>query len=140
MNCLISNNGMHLFNLPVTELYLLLDVRSKDKYDVNHVSGSISFNNIENIEERLKEIYYDSLPELNKVCIIDDSESDTPSSNSLFNYIQENGLPYENKRKKPSFLLLLTSFESFASMYPFLLSNGVEPYDENSILIGQHHL
>lgn len=142
MNCLISDNGMDLFNLPITELYLLLDVRSKEKYESSHVAGSysISIDNIETIEERLKEIVMEiDSSQMKKICIIDDIKSNIIlSSNLLFNYIQENGLPdafNNDNRKKPNLLLLLQSFDSFASMYPFLLSNGVEPYDEKSIVI-----
>jgi len=138
MNVLISEDGMDLFNLPITELYLLLDVRNNGKYNTNHVSGSYNINNIETIEEKLKEIIMtiDS-SQLKKVCIISDIESNILSSN-LCQYIKENGLPdvYDNNnRKYPKLLLLMKSFDSFASLYPFLLSSGIEPYDEKSIFI-----
>ena len=136
MNSMISSDPMDIFNLPFTELYLILDIRDKDDYFKSHISGSYSFIcNNENIETCLNDIInmVDSC-QLRKVCIVCDT-----CNTLLYEYIKENGLPnrYDSMtRNIPKHLLLMIAYDSFAIMYPFLISsNCLNQYHEESIII-----
>ena len=135
---------LDVFNLPLTELYLLIDTRLINEYESSHIAGAFSlpFNNYKNdddIEASLLSIV-DSIDseQMRKVCIICNDNTNNNDINKLYEYIKNNGLPntYNNsKRYIPKILLLFNKFSKFSKMYPFLVSKGPTQYDNDSILI-----
>ena len=137
MNSMITSDPMDIFNLPYTELYLIIDIRAKVDYIKSHISGSYSFTvcNNDDIETALNDIINElDSSQLMKVCIVSDT-----CNTLLYEYIKNNGLPnmYDTTRRNiPKSLLLMTAYDSFALMYPFLISsNCSNQYHEESIII-----
>ena len=140
---------LDVFNLPITELYLLIDTRLINEYESSHIAGAFSLpfnshNNNDDIEASLLSIVnsIDS-SQMRKVCIIcndnnTNNDINIETNDTIFDYIKNNGLPNtynKSRRHIPKTLILFNKFSKFTKMYPFLVSKGPTQYDDDSILV-----
>lgn len=131
-----------IFNLPVTDLPVLLDLRSASAYRTSHIMGSISLpvseiltSSSRSLQQALHEAFqdraYDSYRQIVAYHDIDKVHIDT-----FIEHVSRNGLPVgahlEDVKYPQSIVVMRQGYEgTFAKQFPFLIvRNSEEPFSE----------
>lgn len=142
----VAESPLPLFNLPLTELWPVVDVRSAVAYDAGHVSGAVRLNMEGVTLESAIEALCVELGDMDlrwaareKMVVCSETREDAIP---VLQYIQQHGLPFPQDGAvllsvKPKMILHIFGQElaAFGAIHPFLMSAGPNPYHEGTEIL-----
>ena len=126
---LARGGAFDVFNLPVTELPLIIDTRDQIEYENSHIVGAIKCSVTDEVQNAIGE---DSWDNFNTVCVYGSDETVVVT---LATWLSEHGISIGINAVIPQKILIVTDVDEILKTFPFLfVRNCAERFSADSVL------